>query len=254
MKAFKKIVIANWKMHLSVDQAKFQARNMRKILAKSRVAKNKEVVICPSFLVITEVAKILKGSRIIVGAQDGYYTEPGSHTGEISMRYLKKHGCKLVIVGHSERRAEGETDAMVNKKILAALANDLTPVLCIGETFDERKEGRQDSVILHQVYQALQNVELKRNQRLIIAYEPVWVIGSGQAIDPKEVTHIASIVEQSVIDSFNGKNRSQVDIIYGGSVNPANINHFTDLDAIKGTLVCGSTLSYKKFIELVKNA
>lgn len=254
MKAFNKTIIANWKMHLSVDEAKKQAKNMRKVLTKNRIPKNKQVMICPDFLAITEVAKILKGSRIILGAQDGYFAEPGSHTGEISMQHLRKIGCKVVIVGHSERRADGETDEMVNQKILSALANDLTPILCIGETFDERKDGRQDSIILHQVYEALRNVELKKGQRIIIAYEPVWVIGSGQAIDPKEVEHIASIVEQSVIDCFNGKNRSQVDIIYGGSVNPANINQFTDLSAIKGTLVCGSTLSYKKFIELVKNA
>lgn len=254
MKAFNKIVIANWKMHLDVNEAKKQARSMRRTLAKARLPKNRQVVICPDFLAISEVAKILKGSRIILGAQDGYFLEPGSHTGEIAMSHLKKMGCKVVIIGHSERRADGETDKMVNKKILAALDNDLTPILCVGETFDERKEGRQDSIILHQVYEALQNVKLKKGQRIMIAYEPVWVIGSGQAIDPNEVVHISSIIKQSVIDSFDGKYTSQVDIIYGGSVNPVNINQFTELKDTKGTLVCGSTLDYKTFIELVKNS
>jgi len=229
MKNYKKIIIANWKMQLDVNQSVKVARGIKKLLSSARVSRDIQVVICPSFLAITEVAKVLKGSKIVLGAQDSFYEEHGAYTGEISVNDLKKVGCQYVIVGHSERRQMGETDEVVNQKVRAILSQGLVPIICVGETFDERREGNKDMVIMHQVYQALHNIQFDKKQRIIIAYEPVWVIGSGQVINHQEAAHIASVIKQSLIDVFDGKDKAFYQIIYGGSVSPNTVADFTKL-------------------------
>lgn len=252
--SFSKIIVANWKMQLSLDKAKEEAKEMKKLLSKAKVGEDIAVVVCPDFLAMTEVAKIFKGSDIILGAQDTYPGDSGAHTGEVSLANLKSLGCQYVIIGHSERRVMGETDDSINQKVKAVLEHDMVPIVCVGETYDERKEEKTNFVVIHQVYEALKDVKLQDGQQIVLAYEPVWVIGSGQVIDANEADRMSQIVRQSYIDAMEGENLESLSILYGGSVTPETVNRFTSLEKIKGVLVGGASLDGESFIEIVKKA
>ncbi|RJQ33318.1 triose-phosphate isomerase [Candidatus Parcubacteria bacterium] len=254
MKDWNKIIIANWKMQLSLAEATEQAKEMKKLLAKSKAKTDTAVVVCPDFLSMTEVAKIFKGSDVILGAQDTYPGDIGAFTGEVSLKNLQSLGCEYVILGHSERRAMGETDEMINKKVKAVLERDMVPIVCVGETYEERKEEKTNFVVIHQIYEALKDIELKPGQKIILAYEPVWVIGSGQVIDANEADRMSQIVRQSYVDVMDGQNLEALSIIYGGSVTPDTVARFTSLQKIKGVLVGGASLEAKKFMEIVNKA
>ncbi len=247
-----KYLIANWKMQLDQDQATRQAQELKNLLNKDKINKDLNVVLCPDFISLAAVAEIVKDSKIDLGAQDAFYEEKGAFTGQVSIKQLKEIGCQYVILGHSERRALGESDEVINKKIKAALEHDLVPVICVGETFEERKEGQKDLVIMHQVYEALKNIKPKKDQRIIIAYEPVWVIGTGQAIGSADAFYAASIIQQSLLDSLSGHDAKYCSVIYGGSVNAHNINDFVDLPNISGALVGNASLVAEDFFEIIK--
>lgn len=251
--AEQKFIIANWKMQLSVVAAKTLATDLKNLLVKSNITTDKKVIVCPDFLGLTEVAKVLADTGILLGAQDGFYEEAGAYTGEVSLADLKTSGCQYVILGHSERRALGETDSIVNKKLKAALDNSLVPIVCVGETFAERKEGQTDLVVMNQIYQAFKDLKLKANDQIIVAYEPVWVIGTGQAIQPSDAAHAAAVIEQSLLDIFEGGHENNIAIIYGGSVTSANIKDFSAIANIKGVLVGGASLDAQNFVELINN-
>lgn len=249
----KKIVIANWKMQLSPSQAIDQAKNFKKLYTKAGLDKKINVAIAPDFLAYLEVAKVLENSGVFMAAQNGYGEPKGAFTGEVSISALKESGCTYILIGHSERRQIfAETDESINGKISFALQQDLIPVLCIGETFQDRKDGRKDVVVMQQVQNALRGIDIKPNQTLVIAYEPVWAIGSGQAMQAAELKHTALIIRQSLIDVLEDKDLPLVKIIYGGSVNAENISSFTDLDIISGALIGGASLEAEKFIDLIK--
>ena len=142
------IIIANWKMQLDVATAVKQAKLLKKLISEKRIKKQTKIVVCPDFLSLNEVAQVFKDTRIILGAQDGFYEPQGSYTGEISMKELADLSCQYVILGHSERRARGETDEEVNKKVTSALEYNLIPIICVGETFQERREGLKDHIII----------------------------------------------------------------------------------------------------------
>lgn len=250
----KKIIIGNWKMQLNVEESIFQAKQLKKIIS-SKIAKNVEIGIAPDFLSLSLVAPIFEAAGIGLGAQDVWYEDKGAFTSQISPKSLQDLGCKYVILGHSERRQFAhETYDLVNKKIIAALKNDLIPVLCVGETFDERKDGRKDLVIMQQVQTALRGVDILATQTLIIAYEPLWAIGSGQATQPAEAQHTAMIIKQSLIDVLEERDLPLVKILYGGSVSTENIASFISQKDIDGTLVGGASLEAHKFIELIKQS
>lgn len=251
---FKKIIIANWKMQLDVAESLKQAKNIKSLIAKAKIDKSTEIVLAPSFLALAEIAKVLQKSRIALAAQDAFIENKGAFTGEISLSDLKKLGCEYVIVGHSERRALGETDKIVNQKVKAVLKNQLTPIICVGETYDDRRENKQDFVVMHQVYQALHNIDPDPDQNIIIAYEPVWVIGTGQTISPKEAMHMSMVIHQAIVDISERHRVDNIDIIYGGSVAADNVHEFTRLRSIKGALVGNASLEADKFVKLIKNS
>jgi len=244
--------MANWKMKLLGKEAEELAEEFTKLYKPVGEA---EVVLCPDYLNLRPIFKIIKGKEIKLGAQDCFWEEAGAFTGEISPRSLKEAGCEFVILGHSERRTFlGETDKMVNKKVLAVLQENLIPVICVGETFDERQEGNKDFVIMNQVNKALAGVDIINNE-LIIAYEPVWVIGSGQAVEPEEAEHTHQVIRQVLVDKFELDTvKEKIRIIYGGSVDPTNIQEFLAMSNIKGALVGGASLDSSTFNELVKAA
>jgi len=248
----KTYLIANWKMHFRPQEAV----NLAKGIAKGAIGytAQAEVVLCPSFDSILQVSEELKNSSIKLGAQDCFWESEGSYTGEISPKFLADMGVKYVILGHSERRQNlGETSQQVGLKVRAALANGLVPILCVGETFEERHEGRKDFVIMQQLNHSLHDVKLLTDDFLIVAYEPVWVIGSGQAVDPEEAEHTSQVIKQTLFDIFGtDAYHQQTSVIYGGSVNPDNFKSFLDQPTIKGALVGTASLKTETFIEMIK--
>ncbi len=251
-----KYIIANWKMNLPLGESIELAKNICKKVKKVKLSKELEIILCPSFEALAEVNKVLGRSGIALGAQDVFWQEHGAFTGEVSPVMLAEVGCKYVIVGHSERRKYlGETNEMINRKISAALAGNLVPILCVGETIEERTERRQNHCVMTQVLEGLNGIELTEGQKIIIAYEPVWVIGTGQAIDGQEASKMASVIRQTLIDMFPLEVvKAQTTIIYGGSVDAQNIKPFMDVELIQGALVGGASLKAEKFVDLLEVA
>lgn len=248
----KKLIIANWKMNLSPEMAVEASKNLAKGETLWR-ATDKQVVLCPSFESIAVAKNALENSGIKLGAQDCFWEDKGAYTGEVSPMVLKSLGCEYVIIGHSERRRElRESDKDVNRKTAAAWRVGLTPVICVGETFEERQTGKKDFVIMNQVTKALEDLAWPSDGNLIIAYEPVWVIGSGQAVEPAEAEHVAMVIRQVLLDYFSAENAQKVKVIYGGSVNVDNVADFTGSSAIDGILVGNASLVAENFIELIK--
>lgn len=246
----KKIILANWKMKLNFQESHKVIDEFIKIHRPNDAT---EVVICPSFTVLEKASEKLADTGILLGAQNCFWEQAGAFTGEISPAFLKELGCRFVIVGHSERRSNlAETDEIIHQKVKAVLEEGLTPVICVGETFEERQDGNKDFVIMNEVTKAIEGIELKPADELIVAYEPVWVIGSGQAVEPEEAKHTHQVIRQVLIDHFEaGAVNERVRIIYGGSVDSTNIKNFFEAGNIEGALVGGASLDAHNFHELI---
>jgi len=250
MEPKKPIIIANWKMKLGLNEAGGLAKELRGVSLPGV-----ELVLCPSFVSLQSVGEILRGSKLKLGAQDVFWETAGAYTGEISAPQLREIGCEFVIVGHSERRKYfQETDDNVHQKIKASLAEGLTPIVCVGETFEQRQQGATDYILIKQVTAALEGIEFRSDQQLIVAYEPVWVIGTGQAIEPPEAQNAHRVIRQTLIDLFplelvNDNTR----IVYGGSVDSSNVSAFSQLENTDGVLVGGASLQADEFTDLIKN-
>jgi triosephosphate isomerase len=249
----KPLVIANWKMKLGLPASQNLALEIKRSFLG--LSHRTEAVICPAFFSLVEVGKILKNSGLKLGAQDCFWEESGAYTGEVSAWQLKEIGCQYVILGHSERRQSlGETDEMVHQKVKAAVQAGLIPVICVGETFDQRQQGAKDYILIQQTAKALAGVEINQQQQVVIAYEPVWVIGSGQAIEPQEAALAHQVIWQSLFDLFPAPLvKTNFSVIYGGSVDSENVSAFTNLDNTVGVLVGGASLKAKDFIDIIKN-
>ncbi len=246
------IVLANWKMNLSVAESVALAKVLVRSLGKSKL--KYELVLCPTYPALSAVGAVIKGSGIGLGAQDVFWKSMGPYTGEVSPSVLREMDVNYVLVGHSERRQYlKETESMIHQKLLAALNEGLTPVLCVGETFAERQSGQTDVVLARQVTSALQGAVLSVERTLIVAYEPVWVIGSGQAVGQVEAIHASKVIYQSLLEVLPSEQvATQVRIIYGGSVNSHNITVFTCGNNLNGVLVGGASLEFNQFGALLK--
>lgn len=228
-----KLFIANWKMYLSDDAAAALASEA----ADAAEDANAEVAVAPSFTALAAVAHAIAGSKVELGAQDGFWEEKGAWTGEVSMTNLKATGAHFVIVGHSERRALGETDEMVAQKVAAALKAGLTPVLCVGETKEERDAGTRDAVVRRQLAEGLKLADLS-NATLVVAYEPRWAIGTGIACAPEDAAETHRLIRGLVPEGTR--------VLYGGSVDPSNIGRYLGLPEVDGTLVGGASTDAAK--------
>lgn len=247
-----KIIIANWKMKLSLNES---LKLARKVKEKFKNFKKKEVVICPSFIVLDEVAEILKNTNIKVGAQDVFWEESGSFTGEISPTMLVEAGCKYAIIGHSERRKYLLLNyEMIHKTVKEVLnVENLIPIVCIGEEGKDRKTDKRDFVLTEQLQQALGGISIMKNQQIIIAYEPIWAIGSGVAIEPSEAEYAHKIIKLTLNNMFGMKIVSNnFLIIYGGSISSKNVSDFKKIENIDGLLVGGSSLDINEFFKIAK--
>lgn len=252
VKDSKKFFIANWKMNL--DRSGVE-RLTEKIKKQIIVYPGIETVVCPSFIDIPYVFQNLHKLNIKIGAQDTAWQDTGSLTGEVSPLNLRQYGVEYVIIGHSERRRFfKETNEMIESKLNASFKNGLQPILCVGETFSERQNGQKEAVVAGQIRRALSGVVIGPRQRIIVAYEPVWVIGSGQAVDPEEAQHIARVIREEVFDIYKDHEYNVDDylsILYGGSVDSENVANFITGN-ISGVLVGGASLDIDELNKMLK--
>ncbi|MBI3115668.1 MAG: triose-phosphate isomerase [Candidatus Kerfeldbacteria bacterium] len=235
-----RLIIANWKMQLTVSQAVHVALMLR----HSRLPRRSRLVLCPSATAIGAVSRVLHGSPIALGGQDLSPSLKGPYTGDVSARDLKAYGCQYVIVGHSDRRALGETDAQVNAKVKTALGARLTPVLCIGERWADRKAGRAVRVVQQQLRSALERVSPAQRRNVLVTYEPVWAISPGGPIAPAEAFRMARVIWRTL------GGRSQP-LIYGGSVVQRNAASFLDGVHFRGGLVGQASLRARSLVALL---
>lgn len=252
-----KIIIANWKMQLSSKEAEILIKEiLSKVKDLSRKYKNErnpEIVICPSFTNLERIVEIgSKKNFLSFGGQNCFWEAKGGFTGEISPLMLKEAGCRYVIIGHSERRKFlNETDEMVHKKVRAALEMGLTPIICIGETWEEREKGLKDQVIINQIAESLEEIKLQANQKIIIAYEPVWIVNPGQSIDPGEMEYIVKVILQKMIDLYPlPVVRNNIRVIYGGSIDTGVLMSFLERKTIDGVLVGSASLRAEEFVKM----
>jgi triosephosphate isomerase (TIM) len=248
-----KYVIANWKMRLGLQESMQLAEKMKDKFSGFDKGK---IVICPNFMSIVEIKKILKGSDIKLGVQNIFWEDKGAYTGEVSPTMVNEAGCEFVIVGHSERRKFlNENYEMIHKKLRAVLnIPGLTPIVCIGENWDERKTDRRDFVLVDQLNQALSGLSIVKDEQIIIAYEPIWAIGSGLAIEPMEAEYAHKIVKLTLNDMFGMEiSNNNFSIIYGGSIDSKNVTGFVGLENIDGLLVGGASLKSDEFFKVAKS-
>jgi len=246
----KPIIAGNWKMYKTVEEAVNLVRAMRREL---NGVEGVESVVCPPFVALTAVADALSGTKIGTGAQNMHWAEQGAYTGEIAPGMLEGW-CQYVILGHSERRQYfGETDEGVNKKAHAALAHGLKPIICVGESLEQYDAGQTDAVVRGQVTGALAGLSAEQVAGLVIAYEPIWAIGTGRNAAPADANRvIGATIRGTVADLYDEDTAQAVRIQYGGSTKPGNIEGFMQMPDIDGALVGGASLKAEDFVAMVK--
>jgi len=244
------IIAGNWKMNMTIAEAEELVKAM---LDGLTAVKNVEKVLCPPFVDLDRVASLIQGTDIKLGAQNMYWEEKGAFTGEISPLMLKGL-CQYVILGHSERRTYfGETDEWVNRKVKAALAHGLTPIICVGETEAQYDAGETESVVRGQVEGVLRGLTAEQVARVVIAYEPVWAIGTGKAATAEQAQQVIGGVVRATIGRLYGQDvAEQVRIQYGGSTNSKNIREIMSQPDVDGALVGGASLKADEFTAMVR--
>ena len=215
-----------------------------------------DVVVAPSFPALGTVADVVRGTMIELGAQDMFWEERGAFTSGVSPLILRELEVHYVLVGHSERRQHvGETDIMIHHKVAAALEHQITPIICVGETMEERRDGRRDLVLAHQVQAALTGIAVASPASVIVAYEPVWVIGTGRPVEGADARHATEVIRQALRDLWHSDALVQAAsrVVYGGSVDRDNIRSFLSQDVIDGALVGGASLHPEEFVEMIQS-
>jgi triosephosphate isomerase len=245
----KPIIAGNWKMNKTTVEASELAE---KIIPLVSFVKDREIVLGPPFTSLEAVSETIKGSNIVLAAQNMHWEDKGAFTGEISAEMLLDLGCKYVIIGHSERRQYfGETDETVNKKVKQALKKGLLPIMCVGETLAEREAGKLNDIISRQVTGGLKDISSEDMKKLVIAYEPVWAIGTGKTATPEQANEVHSLIREKVKALYNGEIAEGLRIQYGGSVTPENVSSLMAKPDIDGALVGGASLKPESFAALV---
>src|SRR5437016_6061895 len=246
----KNLIAANWKMYKTPDQT---CAFFREFLPMVAGHDRDEVAVFPPFIDLPAAAEAAKGSNVSVGGQDLYWEKEGAFTGEISPAMLLSLGCTHVIIGHSERRQYfGETDDTVNLKLKAALEAGLTPIVCVGEVLEEREAGLTEDVLRRQCLRAFHAISAKKASRLVIAYEPVWAIGTGKTATPQLAAEAHSLIRTEAAKAFGDRLAESMRILYGGSVKPENAKSLMAEEEIDGALVGGASLDAQSFAAIVK--
>ncbi len=248
----KPIIAGNWKMNKTVEESIELTNAIKRGLYDMEAV---EIVLCPPFTSLSNVNEMLVDTNIELGAQDCYWQNSGAYTGEVAPKMLKSAGCKYVIIGHSERRAMfGETNETVNKKVLAALQEGLNPIMCVGERLEERESNKTFGVIRGHIEDGLKNIKIQNMQNLVIAYEPVWAIGTGRNATPAQAEEVHNFIRKLLEKLYDKATSEIVRIQYGGSVKPDNIEGIMNEEDVDGALVGGASLEADSFVEIVKKS
>lgn len=251
----KPVIAGNWKLNNNIEESVNLAEDIKVQIMDFDAAKLPEVVVAPVFTSLSKVSEVIKDSKIKLSAQNCYWEAKGAFTGEISVAMLEEIGASYVIIGHSERRQYfRETDEMINKKAKAILAGGLIPIICCGESLEQREAGVTDSHIATQIKAALEEISSADVAKSVIAYEPIWAIGTGKTCDSTEANRVIKMI-RSVVEEVSGKESADsVRILYGGSVNPSSIEEQMAQSDIDGALVGGASLKADSFAAIVKGA
>jgi triosephosphate isomerase len=246
----KKVIAANWKMYKTPDQSRDFFRDFLPLVSGHD---RDEIVVCPPFIDLYVAVDAARGSNVSIGAQDVHWEKEGAYTGEISTGMLLAAGATYVIVGHSERRQYfGETDDVVNLKLKAALESGLTPICCVGEVLEEREANLTEDVLRRQCLRAFHAISNKKAAKLVVAYEPVWAIGTGKTATPQMAADAHALIRAEAAKAFGEEHASKLRILYGGSVKPENAKALMTESEIDGALVGGASLDPKSFSAIVK--
>uniref|UniRef100_A0A832LJW0 Triosephosphate isomerase n=1 Tax=Ignavibacterium album TaxID=591197 RepID=A0A832LJW0_9BACT len=249
----RKVIAGNWKMNNDLQQSVTLIEELKSNLSNKSV--NCDVVICPPFTSLYEAKKIIDGSIIKLGAQNMFYEDSGAFTGEISAPMLKSVGCEYVILGHSERRTIfGEKDDMINKKVRKAISQNLKPILCVGETLEEREKDVTEKVVKRQIEKGLNYVTPDEVLSVIIAYEPVWAIGTGKTATPEQAQEVHEFIRKLLASMYSKDFAELIPIQYGGSVKPDNAKELLSQKDIDGALVGGACLKADSFMGIIEAA
>jgi triosephosphate isomerase len=248
----KKIIAGNWKMNKLVGEAAELASAVKQGCGTQA---DVEVVLCPTFTALKTVSDVIAGSSIKLGAQNMHWEKDGAFTGEISAGMLRDLNCQFVILGHSERRQFfSETDATVNRKVMAALAANLTPIVCVGELLEQREANQTEEVVTAQVIKSLAGLDETGFRRTVLAYEPVWAIGTGRTASPAQAQEVHALIRKVLAKMCNPGAAQAVRIQYGGSMKPSNAKELLSQPDIDGGLIGGAALDAKSFMEIVNAA
>ena len=246
----KKLMAANWKMYKTPDQTRDFFRDFLPLVEKHD---RDEIAVCPPFINVPAAVEAARGSNVAIGAQNMYWEKEGAFTGEISTGMLLAVGCTHVIIGHSERRQYfGETDDTVNLKLKAALEAGLVPIVCVGEVLEEREAGLTEDVLRRQCLRAFHAISGKKAAKLVIAYEPVWAIGTGKTATPQLASEAHQVIRSEAGKALGEELAENLRILYGGSVKPENAKALMSEAEIDGALVGGASLDAKSFTAIVK--
>lgn len=249
----KYVIAGNWKMNNDLKESEKLIVELKNLLQNEKP--NCDVIVCPPFTSLSEAAKLLKGTQIKLGAQNMHFEDSGAFTGEVSASMLISVGCEYVILGHSERRnIFGENDEMINKKIKKALSVGLKPIFCVGELLEERENGSTNEVVKRQILRGLKGISDDEMKKIIIAYEPVWAIGTGKTASPAQAQAVHEFIRDLIEIEYSLETANDVTIQYGGSVKPENANELISQKDIDGALVGGACLKADSFLGIIKGA
>ena len=244
----KPIIAGNWKMNKTPTEAAELVKDLLPLVKDAKC----DVVVCPPAICIPAVAEVIKGTNVKLGAENVHFEAAGAYTGEISAAMLKDAGVEYVIIGHSERRQYfGETDKTVNKRTLAAVAAGLTPIVCIGELKDERETGYTDILVTYQIQMALHGLSKEQVEKVVVAYEPVWAIGTGLTATDEQANETCGVVRKAIAQVYGKEAAAKVRVQYGGSMKGSNVKGLMDQPEIDGGLIGGAALKAKDFSEVV---
>jgi triosephosphate isomerase (TIM) len=244
------LLAGNWKMYKTVGEA---VELVEALVAGIDGVQGREVLVCPPFTALQTVSPIIDGTPIALGAQNMYYEAQGAFTGEVSPSMLKDIGCTYVILGHSERRQVfGEDDALVNRKIHAALEHGLRAIMCVGESKPQRDAGQAESIVVGQVRAGLKDISAAQMAEVVIAYEPIWAIGTGDTATPADAQAMHTAIRNTLNNLYGNDVAQSVRIQYGGSVKPDNVDELMSQTDIDGALVGGASLKAENFLRIVK--
>jgi triosephosphate isomerase len=247
----RKVIAGNWKMNNDLKETQNLISKLTSGISMDNL--NCDVIVCPAFTSLSEAYTLLKDTKIKLGAQNMYFESSGAFTGEISASMLKSVGCEYVILGHSERRTVfGETDELINNKIKKANASGLKPIFCIGELLEEREAGITEKVIEKQIKFGLKDISSEEMGNVIIAYEPVWAIGTGKTASPEQAEKVHKFIRSLINDKYGASISDKIVIQYGGSVNNKNAKELLSQKDIDGALVGGASLKADAFIDIIQ--